>query len=704
MISLILPYWNRQKAADEALLSITRCYEGIPLEIVVVDDGSIPAFERPPIEFPKGMTLKVVRLPEKTDPKSPVSCWNEGVKAASGDLIAISCVEVVHEKPVLKAMAAQLEDLGPQGYVLAAAWCPEGREWHCHGQHVAKGSYPIPKGTGRAFLGMMHRSLYEKAGGWDEDYRDGAGYEDVDFIYRMLSAGAKFCIRNDLVVIHPKSGATIQWGGEKFERNRKLLASKWREVTFACVQAGNYCGRGAEYVNNLYDMVMRNLPRGYLGRFVCLTDDPTGLDSGITTMTLPSDLEGWYGKLYLFKPGLFKDGERVVFLDLDTLIIGNLDEVLAYEGDFATLRDFFVPERVGPAVMMWEAGKASAIWEKWEEAGKPRLPMGDLEWINGLDGGAFAVSADKLQDLYPKAFVSYKKDCRIAPPKGARVVCFHGIPRPHEVDDEWVRMCWKVGGLNRAELQVVINVEHEKRGENISKSSALDIPWLDSVKPKAGEALIVGGSPSMKVMLGEIRKRVAGGAKVFAVNGVGKFLQANGIAVDYQVIIDSRPENAKFVSEAGHYLIASQCDPEVFARVDLKKTTLVHMHTAEVQQFIPKNLKPITLLSSGTTVGLAALALSYVLGFRTQFLYGMDSSYDDSGSHHAYAQSQNDQDPVIEAVAGSRKFKTTPWMVEQVNNFQKLASEMADDGCEIHVRSFGLLGHVAWLMSQQAAA
>lgn len=41
----------------------------------------------------------------------------------------------------------------------------------------------------------------------------------------------------------------------------------------------------ALYVNNLASMVKRNLTLPY--RFVCFTDDPTGLDNDIETFPLP---------------------------------------------------------------------------------------------------------------------------------------------------------------------------------------------------------------------------------------------------------------------------------------------------------------------------------------------------------------------------------------------------------------------------------
>lgn len=698
MISLILPYWNRPEAAKRALDLLSNTYRGYDMEVVIVDDGSTEPLRA---DFPD-LRIKLVTLPLKDGPKCPATAWNAGVAAASSDIICLSCVEILHTEPVLQEMERQVREIGERGYVLAAAWCPE-YGWHCH----STVSVPqCPPGVGIAFCGMMHKSLFAKAGGFDEAYRDGAGYEDRDFIHRLLRVGAKFVIRDDLKVIHPKDGATIAWGGEKFERNQRIFESKWINasdlnkpaVTFCCLQAGNYCGRGSEYVNNLFDMVWRNTSLPF--RFVCLTDDPTGLEPAIQVMELPSDLERWYGKLYFFKRGLFQDGERVIFLDLDTVIVGSLDEIAKYDGQFATLTDFYSPERVGPAVMMWKAGDYSAsIWEEWVSEGKPRNDMGDLWWLNNLDQGRFANRCDRLQKLFPGVFVSYKGNCRQGLPEGAKVVCFHGHPRPHEVTDEWVSAAWKVGGATAKDLKVVSNTAKAKVAENIKSACKRDIPWLEMAKPHDGQISIVAGGPSLPGFVGEIRES---GRPTIAVNGAHGYLLGHGISAAYHLIIDARPENASFITApAKSYLLASQCDKSVF---DAAKgpTTLVHMHTEGVLDSIPQTIKPINLISSGSTVGLAAIAIAYCMGYRKIFVYGMDSSYE--SDHHAYPQPSNDADRVMEVEAGGRKFKAAPWMVAQAQQFQTLAEELANDGCELHIRCHGLLGHVAWLMSLREAA
>lgn len=213
-------------------------------------------------------------------------------------------------------------------------------------------------------------------------------------------------------------------------------------ITFVCLQAGNYCDQGARYVNTLLAMVQRNMDEPF--KFKCLTDDASGLDSGIGIIPLPDNLPTWWGKLYLFKPGLFGHGERIIFLDLDTLIVGKLTDLCAYRGPFATLIDFYWPHLVGPAVMAWTpSGYTDAIWTDWEAAGRPTHKNGDWWWLNSFQEGKFAARCDKLQLLYPEHFLSWKVHCREGVNPNGKVICFHGPQKPHNVDHPYIRETWK---------------------------------------------------------------------------------------------------------------------------------------------------------------------------------------------------------------------------------------------------------------------
>lgn len=690
MISLILPYWDRQEAADKALHLLAQQYKDMALEVVIVDDGNKVPYLPPVLP----LTIKVVRLPEKAGPTPQSQAWNAGVKAATHDVVVLSCIEVLHREPILNAMFWELGKQGPDAYVLAAAWCPEEGKWHC------RSTEPIPfcpEGTGPAFCGMLRKELFYRAGGFDECYHDGCGYEDKDFIHRLTKAGARFVIRDDLIVVHPKTGAKIQWSPEGFARNAEIFFDKWIDpVNFVCLKAGT--SYGPEYVNILHDMVSRSLPEGMAGRFWCITDDATGLNAGIRTIPLPDDLETWWGKLYMFRRGLFRDGARCVFMDLDTLIIGSLVEIASYQGDFATLRDFYHPQQVGPAVILWRAGGVTAsIWDEWVAQGKPRNPMGDLWWINQLDQGRFAKNSDKLQDLFPGKFVSFKVDCKPYAPHGTAVVCFHGQPKPDNCLESWVQDVWRVGGASQAELEVVANTARHEVERNILEACERQIQWLEFCKPHTDQAVIVGGGPSLDQTFPEIQFRKALGQTIIACNGAAKWLNERGLVPDAQIIIDARTENARFVVEAQarQHWLASQCDPAVFDAAG-QDAMLFHMNTEGVAAILPKD-REAHLISSGTTVGLAAMAVAYVQGYRYLHLHGFDSSYE--GAHHAYPQAQNDADSVVDVSVDGEKFRAAPWMVRQVQDFQTLAAALAEDGVVITVAGTGLLPFVARCMS-----
>lgn len=229
MISLILPYWKRQEATDASLCLMAQHYMDLDLEIIVVDDGSPEPYEKPTL-LP--LDIHVIRLPFKTVAKDSCTPYNFGVSRARGDYIAISNPENLHRKPILEEMQASIKS--DDDYVMAAAWSEEQKRWHCHSSMIRNnvndvGGY-LPKGSNYHFMSMMKRSLWDKAGGFDEDYRNGAGYSDPDFVRRLHRVGAAFIMRDDLVVEHPRAGAKSNWTSEGFTKNRELFLSKWKPL------------------------------------------------------------------------------------------------------------------------------------------------------------------------------------------------------------------------------------------------------------------------------------------------------------------------------------------------------------------------------------------------------------------------------------------------------------------------------------------
>lgn len=193
-------------------------------------------------------------------------------------------------------------------------------------------------------------------------------------------------------------------------------------LNIVCVNVGNYLGRGQDYVDRLRAAVERNVSVPY--RFRAFGDE------------LPA--RGWWAKLALFQPGLFEDGDRVLYFDLDTLILEPVDDIASWDVEFATLGAFRPPDRLQSGVMTWRAGFGARFWTEWLRQGRPLPGGGDQEWLEWLAGPR----VPRFQGRFPGAFVSYKYHCRPDPPKGARIVCFHGHPRPHEAGRAWVKAAW----------------------------------------------------------------------------------------------------------------------------------------------------------------------------------------------------------------------------------------------------------------------
>jgi hypothetical protein len=207
-------------------------------------------------------------------------------------------------------------------------------------------------------------------------------------------------------------------------------------LTVAAVQVGNYCDRGAEYVRKLFDGVGRHLSCEWRG--LCVTDDSLSVPEGISVIAPPEGVDGWFNKLSLFRPGMFKPGSRVLYFDLDTVIVGSLDGLAGYVGRLACMDDI---NGEGPAtgVMAWEAGRYDHIWERWEAAGRPEMPQGDQQWMHFVER-----NCARLNRIFPDQLVSFKADVfpigRV--PDGARAVYFHGFPRPHNLDADWMTKHW----------------------------------------------------------------------------------------------------------------------------------------------------------------------------------------------------------------------------------------------------------------------
>lgn len=210
-------------------------------------------------------------------------------------------------------------------------------------------------------------------------------------------------------------------------------------VTICCIKWGKKYG--PEYVNALFNMVDRNI-HFTAWRFVCFTEDSLGIDERIRVVPLLCSYPGWWQKIGLFQETLPNvPAEKILFLDLDIVITGELDTILNLDADFAICRDW-PPEMnsrdlsCNSSVFLLRVGSRPQVWNHFHpEVMNMRQFPTDQEWITEKIPGA---------SMFPYDWTpSYKlRKLQDAVPDGARIVLFHGTPKPHQCGG-WVKDLWK---------------------------------------------------------------------------------------------------------------------------------------------------------------------------------------------------------------------------------------------------------------------
>lgn len=218
---------------------------------------------------------------------------------------------------------------------------------------------------------------------------------------------------------------------------------------------------GPEYVNRLYSGVKRHLEGAF--RFICFTDDTSGVSSAIECQPLPDTgspdtQDTRWRKLALFREGLAGLQGPTLFLDLDVVIVASLQPFFDHPGRFVAIQDaqlfparwsrkLFRPAReefyqrvANTSVFRFEAGTHTDALLRFNREHADVLAgyRNEQEYLSDHLFGQQALS------FWPRDWcVSFKHDC-VPPgwrsrwqdptcPLGARIVVFAGRPKMGEV-------------------------------------------------------------------------------------------------------------------------------------------------------------------------------------------------------------------------------------------------------------------------------
>lgn len=219
-------------------------------------------------------------------------------------------------------------------------------------------------------------------------------------------------------------------------------------VNVICIKWGQKYG--SDYVNRLHAMVSRHLTLPH--RFVCFTDDKSGIDEHIDARDIPkvgfedfdqahpwSKGHGWLKVTSFVSPLEDLEGPTL-FLDLDIVIVDNINCFFEPEGEFRVIKEWDKRDETGnTSVYRFEAGAHSDLIELLknkkdeilkEVRNEQEFVTQNLHRQGKLQYWPQDWCVSFKRHCMPKGIMQWFKTATI--PDGAKVIIFHGKPHPDD--------------------------------------------------------------------------------------------------------------------------------------------------------------------------------------------------------------------------------------------------------------------------------
>lgn len=155
----------------------------------------------------------------------------------------------------------------------------------------------------------------------------------------------------------------------------------------------------------------------------CITNERV---QGVKALPMRHEWKGWWCKMNAYDPNLFD--EDMLLIDLDTTII----RAPELPTQTTVLSDFYRPDLIGSGFVFITKGDRKRIYDEFIK--DPQAVMSRCNTREKWGDQGF------LQEVIPSAkrwggnVSSYKLHCKSGAPKSTDVICFHGKPRPWEVE------------------------------------------------------------------------------------------------------------------------------------------------------------------------------------------------------------------------------------------------------------------------------
>jgi hypothetical protein len=222
-----------------------------------------------------------------------------------------------------------------------------------------------------------------------------------------------------------------------------FVAYKWRQPGLRTVYTAEHVNRWAHQVR-----------LGYRGpaRFVCITDDGEGIQPGIDVVPLWDDcaelanpngvkfpnchrrLRMWGSDAHDLIHAEY--GARVVLMDLDCTVVGDLTPLFDRPEDVVLWRDpgHNQGQPYNGGFIMLRLGSRPHVWDAF--AGAESIRRAATLGYRGSDQAWLALALGHGEATWTPAdgVLSYRRDAARGVPEHARIIMHHGLPKPWDVE------------------------------------------------------------------------------------------------------------------------------------------------------------------------------------------------------------------------------------------------------------------------------
>ena len=253
------------------------------------------------------------------------------------------------------------------------------------------------------------------------------------------------------------------------------------------------------------------------------------------------------------------------------------------------------------------------------------------------------------------------------------------------------------------EITVQAAGTEEELCSNIRSALARGLPELTLAPTKHdGNMVLVASGWSMPDYIDEIKAHRKAGRPIVAIKATHDFLVENGVEPDLWINLDPRDRTSgiKHLNDHTTYMPASRCPPSTFDYLKGKKVLLWHSWAPGPEMEAIGSGK--LAIGGGTTSGLRAINIGYILGYRNFYMYGYDSCNSPDGRKKFCGATPGATVDIWVGGPTGKKFNCNMAMAQQANEFQKLFEVMPD--LNLNVAGPGLIAEIMRVREQRAEA